>query len=65
MVKPSSCEAELIKKILKATTKLEAFRKIHPDTCPVNDPLVPGECTCGVNEHNATIDSIISDLVHN
>lgn len=62
MAKPSSFELELIRKITMAESKLEAIRKEHHDTCPVNDPHMPAKCTCGADELNAMIDSVLLDL---
>lgn len=62
MAKPSSYELELIQKITRATSKLENLKRTHPVTCPVEDPHMAGKCTCGADEHNAKVESVLSDL---
>ncbi len=62
MSKPSSFELELIQKITRATSKLETLKRTHPDTCPINDPHMPGQCTCGADEHNRKVTDVLSDL---
>ena len=62
MSKPSPFELELIQKITRAMIKLEALKKTHSDTCPVNDSHMPGKCTCGADEHNAKVADVLSDL---
>jgi hypothetical protein len=62
MSKPSSFELELIQKITRATSKLEALKRTHFDMCPVTDPHMAGQCTCGAEEHNSKVSAIISDL---
>lgn len=62
MSEPSSFELKLIQKITRATTKLEALKRTHSDTCPVNDPHMAGQCTCGADEHNRKVNEVLSDL---
>jgi len=62
MSKPSSFELELIQKITRATSKIESLRRSHLATCPVEDPHMSGQCTCGANEHNCKVNEALSDL---
>ena len=62
MAKPSKFELELIKKITSAVTKLEALKRKHSVTCSAEDILDEGMCTCGADEYNAELESILSDL---
>ncbi len=62
MGRPSLLEWELIEKIARTKMRLEGLKRSHPDHCPVNDPHMAGDCTCGADEHNSKIVEILTDL---
>ncbi len=62
MGKPSAYQIELIQKITRATVKLNALKRTHPASCPVEDPHMAGRCTCGADEQNSKINEVLSDL---
>jgi hypothetical protein len=62
MSKPSAFELQLIQKITIASCKIEDLKRIHSDTCPAKGPRPVVQCTCGVDQFNAKVDIILSDL---
>ncbi len=63
MSKPTSFELELIQKIIRASVKIEALkRRVHSDMCPVNDPHIATQCTCGTDKHDRVISEILDEL---
>lgn len=54
---------QLVQKIVRAQVKLESMLLKHKDSCAIEtDPIGFASCSCGANNHNSKVRTVLAEL---